>query len=95
MNKFICIATLIVLISSSNFDITSTSTCTNFTAGFCTRWEQIGTVQEQLGSCFPNDVQVIGRNGNIFMRDLKKGDWILGWVDGKEEFVKVTSWLHR
>lgn len=29
------------------------------------------------------------------MGELKKGDMILGWVDGKEEFVRVTSWYHR
>ena len=95
MNKLIFAATILVLALATNFDITSSSTCTNFTAGFCTKWEQTGTVQEQMGSCFPASARVMGRNGPISMQELKRGDEILGLVDGKEDFVKVTSWLHR
>lgn len=95
MSKGLLLACLLVLALSTNFDITSTSVCTSMSAGFCTRWEQNGTVQEQLGSCFPAGARVLGRQGPIRMSDLRKGDEILGWVDGKEGFVKVTSWLHR
>lgn len=83
MKKIILIFLVILLATSTNFDITSTSTCTNFTSGFCTKWEQTGTVQEQMGSCFPANTQVIGKLGPIKMKDLKKGDEILGWIDEK------------
>ena len=78
MNKLIFAASILVLALATNFDITSSSTCTNFTAGFCTKWEQTGTVQEQMGSCFPAPARVMGRNGPISMQELKRGDEILG-----------------
>jgi hypothetical protein len=34
-------------------------------------------------------------DGPIEMRNLRKGDYILGFVNGQETFVKVTSWLHK
>jgi hypothetical protein len=95
MNTVVTLACLLLLANAANFDISSSSTCTNYTAGFCTKWEQTGTVQEQMGSCFPGNARVIGRDGPIEMQYLRKGDEILGWVGGEERFVKVTSWLHR
>jgi hypothetical protein len=74
MSKTLLLACLLVFALSTNFDITSTSVCTSTSGGFCTRWEQNGTVQEQMGSCFPATARVISRNGPIFMLQLKKGD---------------------
>lgn len=93
--KVVVLSCLIMLTFGSNFDIVSTSTCTAIQNGFCTRWEQNGTVQEQLGSCFPANTRLITPNGPLSMQDLKKGDEVLGWVNGKEQFVKITSWFHR
>jgi hypothetical protein len=93
--KFLLLAVFVGVVLSTNFDITSTSVCTNTANGFCTRWEQNGTVQEQMGSCFPANARVITRQGPLAMDQLSKGDEILGWVEGKEQFVRVTSWLHR
>jgi hypothetical protein len=93
--KVVILSLLLILALGSNFDIVSTSACTNTANGFCTRWEQNGTVQEQLGSCFPGSARVMTTDGPRSMRELKKGDMILGWVDGKEEYVRVTSWYHR
>lgn len=61
MRSILFIVTLLVGASCANFDIVSSSVCTDFSKGFCTKWEQNGTVQEQLGSCFPGDAKVIGR----------------------------------
>ena len=72
--KYLLLALLIVLSLSTNFDITSTSACTNTANGFCTRWEQNGTVTEQMGSCFPADARVITPHGPLPMKNLKKGD---------------------
>lgn len=95
MKQVLLLVALVALISATNFDITSTSSCTNFAAGFCTRWEQNGTVQEQLGSCFPGKARVMTPRGLVSMNALKKGDFVLGWVDGREEFTRVTSWFHH
>ena len=81
--KILLVALLIALTFSTNFDITSTSSCTNIANGFCTRWEQNGTVTEQLASCFPAGARVITPQGPLTMSSLKKGDQILGWVNGK------------
>ena len=81
--KVIVLSLLIIFALGANFDIISTSTCTNTVNGFCTRWEQNGTVQEQMGSCFPGNARVITQEGPRSMRELKKGDMILGLVDGK------------
>lgn len=34
-----------------------------------------------MGSCFPADAHAIGKEGPIKMKNLKKGDEILGWVN--------------
>lgn len=86
---------LVVLSLTTNFDIVSSSTCTNITQGICVKWEQNGTVKEEMGSCFPANAKVMTKNGLTEMSRLKKGDEILGLVDGKEDFSKIVSWLHR
>ena len=49
MNKaanFIILALIVLTVYSAKFNIASTSTCTETSkAGFCTRWEQNGTVE--------------------------------------------------
>jgi hypothetical protein len=80
----ITIFTLIFAFSlATNFDIISSSTCTNITQGICVKWEQNGTVQEQMGSCFPGKAKVMTKNGLMEMSKLKRGDDILGLVNGK------------
>ena len=54
------LALLLVVCLTTDFNISSTSTCTNLSAtGFCTRWEQSGRVEEDYGSCFPADAQLM------------------------------------
>jgi hypothetical protein len=95
MKSVILLGCLFVLTLHASFDISSSSTCTNYSSGFCTRWEQNGTVQEQMGSCFPATAQLMTPSGLVQIKDIKKGDFVLGWIDGKEQFSKVTSWFHH
>lgn len=88
---------LFVAISlAADFNITSTSLCTNVSAqGFCLRWQQSGTVREDYGSCFPAHAKVMTPNGLVRMDSLKKGDFVLGLQKGEETFTEVTSWFHH
>lgn len=95
MKSVYLLACLVVMMMCSSFDISSSSICTNYSSGFCTRWEQNGTVQEQMGSCFPATSKVMTPSGLAQIRTIQKGDFILGWIDGKEQFTKVTSWFHH
>jgi len=83
LNKAIIFTLLISVLLSTNFDIVSSSTCTNISQGICVQWQQNGTVQEQMGSCFPGHVKVMTKNGLTKMSELKKGDEILSLIDGK------------
>lgn len=96
MKTFIifCLA-LLITVKSTNFDIRSVSNCTfQNSNGFCTRWEQNGTVQEQLGSCFSENMRVISTSGFKYFNQIEVGDKILGLVDGVETFTSVTGWFH-
>lgn len=82
--KLCIVFTLFVTFSlAANFDIVSSSSCSNVSQGICVKWEQNGTVKEQMGSCFPANSKVMTKNGLTEMSKLKKGDEILGLIDGK------------
>lgn len=74
---------LVVAALATNFDIVSSSSCTNVSQGICVKWEQNGTVQEQMGSCFPGMIKVMTKKGLTEMKDLRRGDEILGLINGK------------
>ena len=92
----LAILLLIVSVFSTNFDILSTSVCVSVAqSGYCTRWEQNGTVKENYGSCFPADSYVNTEKGIKKMSEINIGDQILGFKDGVETFTEVTSWFHH
>ena len=81
--KIALITALFILAAAQNFDILSTSTCVNVsTIGYCLKWSQNGTINQQLGSCFPADALVMTPQGLKNMGFINKGDMILGLVDG-------------
>ena len=93
--KILLVSCILAVAISTQFDITSTSTCTNYASGFCTRWEQNGTVIEQLGSCFPSDTLLMTRLGPKTIDSIEVGEEILTLKNGKEEFSTVTGWFHH
>ena len=86
--RVVVLGILLVLSAASGFDIASVSTCTNVSAaGYCLRWQQNGTVQEQLGSCFPGSALVMTPNGLKPMEEVVRGDSLLGMQNGEEVFT--------
>jgi hypothetical protein len=86
---------LLVGAFSADFNISAVSICTNVSAqGYCLAWKQSGTVVEDYGSCFPAHAEVMTPQGLTRMDELKKGDLVLGFKEGKEIFSEVTSWFH-
>lgn len=84
MNRIIVLIILVALISASGFDIYSVSTCTNVsTTGYCLKWQQNGTVHEQLGDCFPGRALVMTREGLKRMDAIVRGESILGLKNGE------------
>lgn len=86
-------------VNGATFSINSVSTCTTQSAtGFCTRWEQNGSVVETT-SCFPgsSEVYVIEDGQQIQKRldSLKIGDTILGFDGQKDTYTQVIGWLHK
>lgn len=60
INRVIILLVVIHCIFSVQFDISSVSTCVKESEkGYCTRWEQNGTVQENYGACFSKQVKVL------------------------------------
>lgn len=83
MKNLILISLIFTISLAAEFNITSTSLCTNVSAqGFCLRWQQSGTVKENYGSCFPAHAQVMTSQGLVRMDQLQKGDQILGLHNG-------------
>ncbi len=81
--KSIFVSALLILAAAQNFDIVSTSTCVNVSStGYCLKWSQNGTINQQLGSCFPSDALVMTPQGLTTMNMIKRGDMILGLVNG-------------
>ena len=70
ISNFILLFTLIIAYThAAKFNILSTSVCTSTSAaGFCTKWEQNGTVQEETVACFSGDMFVLTKNGFKSMR---------------------------
>ena len=83
--RVVVLGILLVLSAASGFDIASVSTCTNVSAaGYCLRWQQNGTVQEQLGS---GSALVMTPNGLKPMEEVVRGDSLLGMQNGEEVFT--------
>lgn len=96
---FLLLAILLVCVYTATFDIKSVSICTQQSSqGFCTRWEQNGSVQETTG-CFPPYTEVYAlENGDVITKKLEEvqiGDQILSQVNGQEQFSEVRGWLHK
>ena len=89
MQSHILASLLLVLALSTDFNITTTSTCSAFSANgaYCTKWEQHGRVVEDYGSCFPAHSLVKTPEGLIRIDNLKVGDLVLGFAEGKEVFT--------
>ena len=81
--KPLLLAFLVTLAVCSRFDIRSQSRCTDTAKGYCTRWEQNGTVDEMMGGCFPASARVYTPRGLTPMGELRRGDQVLGMVNGK------------
>lgn len=85
---------LVTSIHTATFSINSVSSCTATNpTGFCTRWEQNGSVTETT-SCFPAGTQLyVLEDGQEKVKDierLKVGELVLGRT-GYSEFL---GWLH-
>ena len=49
----------------------------------------------QYATCFPADAKVMTKEGFRRIDSIKRGDFILGYVNGEEAFTEVTSWYHH
>ena len=81
MAKFVLLVsmTMVSLVSCATYTIY----CSDTSAGYCTTW----SVDHGSGACFPGSAKVMTNEGMKKMKDVKRGDMLLGMVDGEERYT--------
>ena len=79
-NLILLLTLILACTHAAKFNILSTSVCTSTSAaGFCTKWEQNGTVQEETVACFSGETLVLTKKGFKTMKELQVNDEVLSY----------------
>jgi len=95
---FLFVLTLVVLVTAQSYNFQVTITCVENSTGYCTKWQQNGSISQATTSCFPASATVMRQDGVLVRMDkLTIGDHILAYnpSTGKQEFSEIIAWLHR